>query len=147
LEFTKKYKTHPRYLIHFKKDAPTLEQAVLVKSNIKEANKEKYPYLYKYFVEKEKICLLNYSYNQGYIHFAIYDKLKKETVINSNAVTYKQSLLPTPNINANQSRVTILDPEFIKILRKLSPLVKKNTSSEDTVYSANPYLLVYRFKN
>lgn len=139
-------KIYPRYVLHFKKNSPSSAQVKLLQRDAQELQQEKYPYLFKYFVEKDSTCFFNYSYNRGQIHFVAYNKSSKKITNNCKAVTYRGSLLPVPEINADESLITVINAEQMSLLRKISPIVKQNTTAQDTSYLANPILLVYKLK-
>ncbi len=143
-EYTRK----PRYLLKFNKnpsktifyDNPT------IKYSANKAIKENYPFVASFFIETQKGCFLNYIYNNGMTHFVVYDKNTKNTKINTKSIAFKNSSMPMPEFWSGEFLVSTMNAETVKFFRDISPLVKQNTSEEDTDENTNPVLVFFKPK-
>lgn len=142
-----------KYNIEFQKNQMTssfLEKSSEHSSMVEIFTENKIPFLNSFFLETEKYCVFTYEYDQS-IKIAIYDKRKKNVVINTSRILCEKwkLALPVPIHMSDQSLVFLINAEDFQGLIKshLNPsLLPKKFLDLNVKSNDNPVLVTLKIK-
>ncbi len=137
----------PSFLINFKANTPPKDFATDAKTidKLTEARIRNYPYLYSFFTETRRNCILTYSY-KDLLHLVIFDKASQKTVLNTKNLTYQNYPIPFPTQWTGEHLIGTVVSQDVLYYQKVSPYLKNLKALQGTKESDNPVLAIYHFK-